>query len=164
MIKIKILGWLVVLLIVVGSTYLNLSYKNESVTATIPEIGGYTLTPEKAVTMEAKYISLGKFRITAYCSCHKCCGIWAKNRPLDKYGREIIYTATGERAEPRKTISVDLSVIPFGSTVLIDGQEYSADDSGSAIRGKRIDMYFSNHNKALKYGVQYVEVFLIRGE
>ena len=40
-------------------------------------------------------ISLGEFKLTAYCSCEKCCGKWALNRPKDENGKDIVYGSTG---------------------------------------------------------------------
>lgn len=108
----------------------------------------------------AEYVSAGFFTCTAYCSCEKCCGIWAKNRPTDEHGNEIVYTATGAIAEQGKTIAVDPNVIPYGTTVLINGHEYTAQDCGGAIKQNKIDVYFSNHADAVAYGVQQHEIFI----
>lgn len=92
---------------------------------------------------------------TAYCSCSKCCGVWAENRE-----NGIVYTASGAIAQAGHTIAVDTSVIPFGSVVLIDGIEYVAEDTGSAIQGNRIDIYFDSHDEALQFGVQELNVYV----
>lgn len=105
-------------------------------------------------------VSLGEFKITAYCSCPVCCGVWAENRPLDENGQEIILTASGVRAEAGKTIAVDPDVIPYGTQVVIDGHSYRADDCGGAIQGNRIDIYYDSHQEALEMGVKYAEVFI----
>lgn len=102
--------------------------------------------------------TLGEFKITAYCSCVHCCSIWAKNRPLDENGKEIVYTASGERAEAGKTIAVDTSVIPFGTEVRIGDTVYTAQDTGSAVNGNVIDIYFDSHEDAVKHGAKYLEV------
>lgn len=102
--------------------------------------------------------TLGEFKITAYCSCVRCCSIWAKNRPLDENGKEIVYTASGERAETGKTIAVDTSVIPFGTEVRIGDTVYTAQDTGSAVKGNVIDIYFDSHEDAVKHGAKYLEV------
>ena len=112
--------------------------------------------PKQEVKHEWK--SLGEFKITAYCSCRKCCGVWAKNRPLDENGKEIVYTASGERAEAGKTIAVDTSVIPFGTEVKIGDTVYTAQDTGSAVKGNVIDIYFDSHEDAVKHGAKYLEV------
>lgn len=102
-----------------------------------------------------QHISLGEFKLTAYCSCKKCCGVWANNRP-----NGIVYGAIGEELKEGYSIAVDPTVIPYGTEVVIDGNVYKAQDCGGAIKGNRIDVYFDNHNDALEFGVQYVEVFL----
>lgn len=110
---------------------------------------------------EEEYISLGEFKLTAYCPCKKCCGKWAENRPIGKDGKEIVYTASGAIAEPGKTVAADTSILPFGKKVYIDGHEYTVQDTGGAIKGNRIDVYFADHQEALKFGVQYKEVFIL---
>lgn len=102
-----------------------------------------------------KPVSLGEFKLTAYCSCAKCCGNWAYNRP-----NGIIYGAIGEELKEGYSIAVDPNVIPYRTEVIIDGHTYKAQDCGGAIKGNRIDVYFNNHNDALEFGVQYAEVFL----
>ena len=120
--------------------------------------------PETAISIaevceEANTLtSLGEFRITYYCPCEICCGIWANNRPDG-----IVYTASGAVAEAGKTIAVDPDVIPYGTEVIIDGHTYTAQDSGSAIQGSRIDIYCDSHEEALHGGVDYFEVFVEGG-
>lgn len=97
--------------------------------------------------------ALGEFKITAYCSCRTCCGVWADNRP-----NGVVYTASGEKAEAGKTIAVDTSVIPFGTEVRIGDVIYTAQDTGSAVKGNVIDIYFDSHDEALKHGVKHLEV------
>ena len=93
---------------------------------------------------------LGEFQITAYCPCEKCCGPWADG---------IVYT--GGYATENQTIAVDPDVIPLGSTVEINGQQYIAEDIGGAIQNKRIDVFFTSHDAALVYGIQNHDVYLI---
>ena len=131
----------------------------ETVTITEPEIitePTYFLTYE----VKEKITYLGEFKLTAYCSCSKCCGEWANNRPIDAEGNEIVIGSTGERLTANHSIAVDPDVIPYGTVVTINGQEYVAEDCGGAIKGNRIDVYFNNHSEALEFGVQYAEVFL----
>ena len=119
---------------------------------------------ESQVVLESKKESLGEFKLTAYCSCEKCCGKWALNRPKDENGKDIVYGSTGAILVAGTSIAVDPSVIPYGSQVEINGHTYTAHDTGGAIKGNRIDVYFDNHQEALNFGVQYAEVFLIGGE
>ncbi len=112
-------------------------------TETTTVIETTTEPPTKTMTVVA----------TAYCSCVKCCGVYAKNRP-----NGVVYTASGAIAKANHTIAVDTKVIPFGTTVLIDGKKYVAEDTGSAVKGNKIDIYFDSHEQALEWGRQIVEI------
>ena len=110
--------------------------------------------PEEIIDTEkeenSNLISLGEFRLTAYCPCVECCGKWSGGA-----------TASGVMPVANHTIAVDTKVIPFGTEVIINGKTYVAEDTGSAIYGNRIDIYFNTHEEALEFGVQYAEVFVI---
>lgn len=110
---------------------------------------------EKAPEVE----DLGEYMITHYCSCPICCDNYAEDRPIDENGEEIVYTASGEIAEAGKTIAVDPDVIPLGTTVIINGHEYVAQDVGGAIQGNRIDVYCNSHEEAIERGVIYSTVY-----
>ena len=103
-------------------------------------------------------VSLGNFKLTAYCSCKLCCGKWANNRP-----NGVVYGAIGEELKEGYSIAVDPTIIPYRSKVIINGKVYEAQDCGGAIKGNRIDLYFSSHEDALNHGVKYAEVFLMQG-
>lgn len=99
---------------------------------------------------------LGNFKLTAYCICFDCC----RKRP-DDVGYGI--TATGTRATQGRTIAVDNTVIPLGTKVVIDGHEYTAEDTGGAIKGNRIDIYLESHEECLNFGVKYKDVYISKG-
>lgn len=115
---------------------------------------------EESIAKDEKR-SLGTFKLTAYCGCSKCCGQYANNRPVDENGNEIVYGSIGRVLRQGTSIAVDPNVIPYDTKVVINGHEYIAHDTGGAIKGNRIDVYFSNHQEALNFGVQYKEVFVI---
>lgn len=98
---------------------------------------------------ETEVKKLGEFTLTAYCSCEDCSGEWGA------------ITSTGTVPKANRTIAVDPSVIPYGTHVLINGDEYVAEDCGGAIKGNRIDVYFDYHYEALEFGVQTATVFEI---
>ena len=130
-----------------------------------PSHPSITSTPVQNITEpqpKTELVSLGVFRITAYCHCEKCCGNWAKNRPTDEDGSLLVYTASGELAVEGVTIAADTSILPFGTEVIIDGNKYIVQDRGKVIKNNRIDVYFENHQDALEFGVQYKEVFIER--
>lgn len=113
------------------------------------------LDPEEAAeatkSQKLEPENLGRFKLTAYCTCSKCCGQWADG-----------ITATGTKATAGRTIAVDPNVIPLGSKVFINGYEYTAEDTGGAIKGNRIDILFPTHQDALNFGVQYAEVAIVK--
>lgn len=116
-----------------------------------PEVEAAAVEDAEAAEAPAlEEINLGEFKLTAYCTCAKCCGKWADG-----------VTATGTRAIPGRTVAVDPDVIPLGSKVYINGFEYTAEDTGSAIKGHRIDVLFPSHEEALEFGVQYADVSII---
>ena len=60
--------------------------------------------PEETPEPSTALVSLGSFKLTAYCPCPSCCGVWAHNRPTDAHGNETVYTASGEIAREGKTL------------------------------------------------------------
>lgn len=127
-------------LLTMGCTYAELD-KTETTKASAPE----TAEP-KPVEAEPDGTD-NVFKIYAYCPCEKCCGSGAAG-----------ITATGTTATAGRTIAVDPDVIPLGSVVIIDGNEYIAEDTGGGIKGKTIDLYMDSHKAALNFGIQYLEV------
>lgn len=111
------------------------------------------------VTDETQMTDLGEYKITAYCSCSKCCDSYGDDRPDG-----IVYGASGRELIAGYSIAVDPRVIPYGSLIVINGVTYRADDCGGAIKGNRIDVYFSSHDEALEFGVQYADVYIVKEE
>ncbi len=100
------------------------------------------------------------FEITAYCACQKCCG---KSPGSPGYG----VTASGVMVKEWHTIAVDRNVIPMGSWVYIpyfknkpNGGWFKAEDTGGAIKGNRIDVYYKSHQEALNFGRQRLPVII----
>ncbi|MED0677064.1 3D domain-containing protein [Aneurinibacillus thermoaerophilus] len=105
--------------------------------------------PERAVAFnfeKTSPISKGSFRITAYTNGKSETG---KNPGDPGYG----ITASGTRATPNRTIAVDPSVIPLGSVVQIDGFSgyFVAEDTGRAIKGNDIDMFYATQAEIQNY-------------
>lgn len=91
--------------------------------------------------------------ITNYCSCAKCCGKWAYNRPKDENGKDIVYTASGKRAKQMYTLGAS-SAYPFGTKMYIPGVGIcEVMDRGAGVKSAyHLDMYFESHQAALNYG------------
>ena len=105
------------------------------------------------------YVSLGEYKLTSYCACEKCCGYWATIRPLDENGDPIVYTASGAIARQGVTVAADTSILPFGTVILIGGEEFTVQDVGGGVDGKHIDIYFDNHAAALEFGVRHETIY-----
>lgn len=160
-----VIALMVVLTVLIVSACGQQSTSTDSVETVSPALATTEATeqiaePEESV--ESKFINLGEFRITAYCGCSICCGDYGKNRPIDENGKSIVYTANQTVAVEGVTIAADISIFPYGTTLYIDGHQYTVQDRGGAINGNRLDIYFENHQDALNFGVQYKEVFMER--
>jgi uncharacterized protein YabE (DUF348 family) len=104
-----------------------------------------SLTPTTGETT-----SLGVYKVTGYCSCSKCCGKSASG-----------YTASGTLATQGRTIAASSS-FAFGTQLSINGNTYTVEDRGGAIKGNKIDIYFDSHADALAWGVRYLPVELVQ--
>ena len=89
------------------------------------------------------------FKVTAYCSCSKCCG------------KQTGITASGTRATAGRTIAAS-SQYSFGTKLLINGNVYTVEDRGGAIKGNKIDIYMDTHSQALAWGVKYLPVQVVQ--
>jgi len=58
-----------------------------------------------------------------------------------------------------QTIAVDPDVIPLGSTIMIDGKEYIAEDTG--VIGNVIDLYVGTEAESEIFGVREMEVYIL---
>jgi len=71
------------------------------------------------------------------------------------------YTAVGLKAT-RGIVAVDPRVIPLWTQLYVDGYGYAvAGDVGSAIKGQRIDVCFDTYDEAIRWGVRYVNVYIL---
>ncbi|HET6947256.1 MAG TPA: 3D domain-containing protein, partial [bacterium] len=71
-------------------------------------------------------------------------------------------TALGIRAG-FGVVAVDPAVIPLGSRLYIEGYGYAiAADTGSAIKGMRIDLGYDTKGQALRFGRRPVRVYIIQ--
>lgn len=88
---------------------------------------------------EYKLVYLGDFKYTYYCD---------ERRPHICGGSGI--TASGAPTKVGTTIGVDPSVIPLGTTVYMEGLGFRvAQDTGSEVGGKHIDVLVHTHSEAL---------------
>lgn len=82
------------------------------------------------------------------------------------------YTKMGTKVR-EGVIAVDPNVIPLGSKVFITGYDSpllpaggfvaTAEDTGGAIKGNRVDVYINaNHNQLLQFGKQNVKIYVLK--
>lgn len=113
-------------------------------------VGTKTITAQESPKATNVNATSGKeiyVSATAYtASCQGCSGV----------------TSTGVdlKSNPNaKIIAVDPSVIPMGSQVYVEGYGYAtAADKGGAIKGNKIDVFFSSKNDAYRWGVKKVKI------
>ena len=109
------------------------------------KLAGTNVYAQSVVTVK-NYITM-RVRTTGYCNCRSCAGKWAG-----------CATASGTRPKEKRTIAVDKRLIHLGTKVKIGNIIYTAEDTGSAIKGKRIDVYYASHRKATAHGVKYQKI------
>lgn len=120
---------------------------------------GQPTETEQSIHAEPVNVYLGQYRVTAYCSCEKCCGQWALNRP-----NGIVYGASGEELIAGVSCA---SPLPFGTVVTIDGvgtftvQDRTSNWVVNKYGQNVIDIYFDNHEEAAAFGLQYLDVYQV---
>ncbi|HSB51817.1 MAG TPA: 3D domain-containing protein [Dissulfurispiraceae bacterium] len=58
-------------------------------------------------------------------------------------------------------VAVDPEIIPFGSRVFIEDMGwFSAEDTGSRIKGKRIDIFYPSRREAVRFGRKELTVLI----
>jgi len=114
---------------------------------------------EEVQPSQTDKLYLGKFTVTAYCSCEKCCGKWSN--PEDPR------TASGAPATEGITVGADWGMIPPGTVIQINGvgirivEDKPADWIVDRYDGMVLDLYFDEHDDALAFGKQELDVWVI---
>ncbi|MDD3185043.1 MAG: NlpC/P60 family protein [Anaerostipes sp.] len=108
-----------------------------------------TVTETKTVRVGE---SLGNVVTSGYCNCSICCGQWAGGA-----------TASGAMPQGNHTIAVDASnpVVPMGTKVVMNGVEYTVEDTGNFARyGVAFDVYYDSHAAASAHGHKTWEAYI----
>ena len=124
----------------------------EGMQESVPELVGEVSEPDEPIggTEDPVLTYLGPFTITFYCPCERCCGEWATG-----------CTASGVLATEWHTIATS-EMFPFGTRLYIDGLGYfTVEDRG--VEDNCIDVFVNDHDDALNYGLQYMDVYLVEG-
>ena len=101
-------------------------------------------------TKKETLINMGEFKVTYYCPCEKCSGRWGTQ------------TSTGKYCKQGRTIAVDPDIIDYGSRVLVDDNEYVAEDCGGAVVGDHVDIYVEDHEVVEALGIKYKKIWVVR--
>lgn len=108
----------------------------------------HALSPAAEAVAQMTYA--GEYTIVAYCAeqyPHICGG-----NPTTK---------SGEPVTPGVTVAADPDVLPLGTRVYIDGiGERVVQDTGGAIKGRKIDLAVESHQEAVAWGVQHKGVWV----
>ncbi len=100
------------------------------------------------------WVSLGEFKITAYCGGACCNGQWAGT------------TSSGAAPTEGRTIAVAPGLIPYGTRVKVAGIDgvFVAEDTGGFANSnpRQIDIYYADHGRATSRGVSYREIWVQR--
>jgi len=107
------------------------------------------------IAPENSWKSLGIFTITAY-------------GPYSDGGKWGYQTSTGVMSEHLATCAVDPKTIPLGSKIMLNGWELLAVDTGSAVKGQIVDIFYDASDKVILKWIESIgdkhEVFLLRVE
>ena len=114
------------------------------------------LDAEKRERQEREFEALGAYQYIGICTLTAYCCESKDNPHICGDGDGL--TATGLPVAPGM-VAVDPSIIPLGSTVIINGVSYLAADTG--ISGYHIDIAIQTHEEADKFGVSSAEVWII---
>ncbi len=104
------------------------------------------------------------YKVTAYCPCKRCCG-YTKG---GKYYWSNGITASGKKG---RYGVIACNHLKFGTKVKIEGLGiFTVEDRGARSYfgsfkniNKHIDIYMPNHNQALRFGIRYLKVEVVKG-
>lgn len=103
-------------------------------------------TPINTEPVEPSMHLWGVCTLTFYCGGPCCCGQWAGGP-----------TASGVMPTPNHTVAC--GDLPFGTRLMIEGQEYVVEDRG--VSGMWVDIYVASHDEALQRGMYQSDVYII---
>lgn len=114
--------------------------------------GTYPLMPVSRGGDSIPYSRIINVKATAYSAIH---------------GIGTTYTASGRKAvrdpDGYSTIAVDPSVIPLGTQVFVQGYGFAiAADTGTAVKGNFIDVFFDTSGEVHNWAVKYVNVYILK--
>jgi 3D (Asp-Asp-Asp) domain-containing protein len=130
----------------------------EDIVNPLPQVVNYDMPASGYANLELLEC-LGTFKVTAYCCCPDCCGIWSAQHPSRVGTGYVQKTASGTIPQAGRTVAADWSVLPSGTEILVNGELYVVEDTGSAVVGRHIDIYMEDHSAAREWGVQHIDLY-----
>jgi 3D (Asp-Asp-Asp) domain-containing protein len=91
--------------------------------------------------------------VSAYCSCARCCGAGSRG-----------VTASGHVIRSGDVFAAGPADLAIGTSIIIPG--YNSDrpvmvlDRGGAMQGDKLDVFFSDHQAALEWGIRDVTIII----
>lgn len=108
------------------------------------------LSPVQTDPQTAMPVFLGEYELTFYTASAEECG------------NDNGITASGAKVTEGRTIAAPYNM-PFGTVLEVEGfGQYVVEDRGGAIKGKRLDIYVGDYEKALQMGRQKANVTIVK--
>lgn len=96
-----------------------------------------------------------RMRVTAYSPDARSCGKFADG--ITASGKPVTFNGG-------RLVAADTRLFPFGTLVSVPGYNSGLPvpvlDRGGAIKGHRLDVLYSTHERAMLWGVQYLDVII----
>lgn len=116
-----------------------------------PATAPHQVEPMAEVAPQMVYA--GEYTIVAYC---------AEQYPHICGGNPT--TASGAPVVPGVTVAADPDVMPLGTRIYIDGiGERVVQDTGGAIKGRKIDLAVESHQDAVEFGCKAAKIYILEG-
>lgn len=134
--------------------------KNSQVAKMVATKKKYPILKDESVETLSTFSVYPRFNVvaTGYSPGPESTG---KSRSHPAYG--ITYSGVKARRDTFSTIAADIRVFPIGTVLYIPGYGYGiVTDTGSAIKGNKIDLYFDTKEDVFKeWGKKRLDVYLI---
>lgn len=101
-----------------------------------------------------------RMRATAYNADYESTG---KSPGSSGFGITASGTVAKRNTNSYSSVAIDPRVIPLGTKLYVEGYGYAvAEDTGGAIKGDRIDLFFNSRSEADNWGVKWVNVYVVK--
>lgn len=106
------------------------------------------------------YSNALRMRATAYTASYADTG---KGPGDSEFGITASGTVAKRNSDSYSSVAVDPRVIPLGTKLYIEGYGYAiAEDTGGAIKGNKIDLFFNSSSEVDNWGVRWVNAYVVK--